>query len=230
MQSRCVFLVFVVACAADSGGGSAPGPKVPNNPVACPTTGRYMSLRPGRAWTYEVTKPTGTQKKTQQVGSLEDIGGDKAGVQAFRVTTTKTGGTVVSWQEDTGTSIRRHREQDMSGISMTDEYYLPFHTRIDERVDYISGGAQWTETYDELATDVVTEQMSRVTKTDMWKVEATDAQIAVPAGDYCTMRVSRTTIVTGQPGALKTYWFARGVGKVREATSTAVEELASFTP
>jgi hypothetical protein len=206
----------------------------PNDPpieADCTVTGRYLPLRTGASWTYRVTGTAGTRNKTQEVGALEDVGGLKAGVMAFRVTTTKTTGQVISWQQDTGEAIVRHREQDLAGASQTDEYYVPFHTRIDEAPAHLAVGATWTETYDENVTDMVTGLMTTANKVDRWTVEADAEAVRVPAGDFCTLRVKRTTTVGGVAGSTKTYWYARGVGKIKElATGGDTEELASFTP
>ena len=209
-------LLALAACAND--------PAEPQ--VDCPTSGRYMPLDTGRSWTYRVTTSNGSQTKTQAVGPLEDVGGAKAGTLAYRVTTTKASGMVVSWQEDTGTAIVRHREQDLAGGGQTDELYWPHHTRLDEDPLHLAPRATWPETFDEVAVDLATMQSTTVTKTETWTVEADAEGVAVPAGDFCALRVRRTSTL----GSSKTYWFARGVGKIKEQTSAGdSEELASFT-
>lgn len=218
--------LVVVGCGGDPGASAVDAPM-----PECTATGRYLPLHAGAAWTYRVTGPNGTTMKTQQVGALEDVGGAKAGVMAFKVTTTKTGGTVVSWQQDTGTAIIRHREQDLAGGNQTEETYTPFHTRLDEAAEHLQAGVTWTETYDEAVTDVATAMTTTVTKTDTWVVEAVDAVVTVPAGSYCALQLARTTQVAGTPSSSKKYWYARGVGKVKEQTTGgSTEQLVSFTP
>src|SRR5687768_7874272 len=113
-------LALVAACGADD----AP-------PVECLDSGGYLPLVTGRSWSYRVTDTSGVvEDKTQAVGALEDVGGTKAGTMAYRLTTTKPGGMVVSWQEDTGTGIRRHKELDQAGSSQTTELYNPYRTRV----------------------------------------------------------------------------------------------------
>lgn len=217
-------IVASAACGTDTS-------DTPLEPVECPTDGRYLPLRTGASWIYEVTTSNGTHTKQQVVGAIEDVGGQKAGILAFRVTTTKPGGNVVSWQQDTGTAIVRHREQDNSGTTHTDEYFTPFRTRLDEAPEHLVPGTTWTESYEEHVTDVVTGEVTTASKSETWTVESTDAQIVVPAGQFCTLQLRRSSSVGGAAGSTKRYWFARGVGKVREQTDAADhEELASYTP
>jgi hypothetical protein len=197
----------------------------------CPTTGRYMELSEGASWTYEVDDGGGIETKTQTVGPLEDVGGSKAGTMAFRLTTARGTGEVISWQEDTGTAVIRHREQDNAGTTTTDEFYAPFKTRIDESDAHVVEGATWDETYTETVTSDDGKGPVTTTneKTERWLVEAVDETISVEAGDFCTLRVKKTSTVNGTGGSVKTYWFARGVGKVREEGGNQVEELAAYS-
>lgn len=207
------------------------GADAPLEPVECPTDGRYLPVRSGTSWMYEVTTSKGTHSKSQVVGPLEDVGGEKAGTVAFRFTTTKPGGSVVSWQQDTGTAIVRHREQDSAGTTHTDEYYSPFRTRLDEAPEHLVPGATWTESYDEIVTDVTTGQETTASKSETWTVESADAQVVVPAGQFCTLRLRRTSRVNGAASSTKLFWFARGVGKVKEQTdANDTEELTAYTP
>ena len=224
---RGIFLAFVLV--AGCGGGETAAPDAIE--LECPTTGRYFELATGASWSYRVEDPGGVEDKTQTVGPLEDVGAAKAGVSAYRMTTTTLNGEVVSWQEDTGTGILRHREQDLAGTTTTDEIYEPFKTRIDESDDRIVEGATWTEDYTETVTttDETGTTTATIPKSERWLVEAVDEVIRVPAGDFCTLRVKRTSTTEGA-GAAKTYWFARGVGKVREEGASQVEELTAWSP
>jgi len=187
-----------------------------------------MRLVEGASWTYTVDDGTEVTDKTQSVGPLEDIGGEKAGTLAYRLTTTKPGGQTISWQEDTGDAVRRHRELDMSGDSFTDEIYQPYRTRIDETAAHTAEGATWSESYTELVTDA-DDVTTTADKVETWTVVAVDEAITVPAGDFCTIHLDRSSTVGGVPGSMKSYWFARGVGKVKEAGENQTEELVSFT-
>ncbi len=215
-------LVLVLALAL---GAAACSADPPPDPGECPTTGRYFALSPGASWTYEVDDGSEVVEKTQIVGDLEDVGGAKAGTTAYRLTTSKVSGEVISWQEDTGTAVIRHREQDNAGSTTTDEIYTPFRTRVDESPAHIVLGAMWTESYTETVTSMGA--TTEADKVETWRVEAVDEPLAVPAGDFCTLRVRRTSTVGGTPGSDKTYWFARGIGKVKEVGGSQTEELLS---
>lgn len=211
-------LVALAACSADDA----------QPPPECPTTGRYLELVPGATWRYLVTDANGVIEKTQTVGPLEDVGGSKAGIMAFRMTTTKMGGQVVSWQEDTGATVRRHKELDMAGGSQTTELYQPYRTRLDEGPTHLTGGAAWSESYEEIVTDAA--QMTTTTpKTEQWRVDVVEDEVVVPAGTFCALRVSRTSMTPGGAGSDKTFWFARGVGKVKEIGLGQTEELISVS-
>ena len=56
-------------------------------------------------------------------------------------------------------------------------------------------------------------------------VEAVDEQVTVPAGVFLTMRMRRVDSDKG----VKTYWYARGVGKVMERDEHEVEMLQSYS-
>lgn len=222
MMARLGALLLVLCgCAADS----EPDPVQ----VDCPETGRYLPMRTGASWTYRVTDDNGDMtEKTQTVGAEEDVGGAKVGTLAFRVETTKAGGTVTSWQEDTGDGVIRHHERDASGTTATDEWYEPYRTRISESTAHVTAGAAWSEDYTESVTDLATNLTTTASKTERWEVVAVDEVVSVPAGDFCAMRVHRTSTVGGVPGSDKTYWFARDVGKVKETGATQTEELVEY--
>lgn len=216
--------LVVSACGSDGGGGGADA-----DPGGCDLTGRLLPLVPGTSWRYRVTDLSNntTEVKTQTVGELEDVGGAKAGTMGYRMTTQKQGGTVISWQEDTGDRILRHREQDMAGGAQSDEIYEPYKLRIDESAMRMQVGAQWTETYQEVITDTATNATTTTDKSEMWSVVAVGEVIDVDAGTFCTVRMRKVSQATVS-GSDKTYWFAPGVGKVRELSDTRDESLVQM--
>jgi hypothetical protein len=228
MKSRLLTMI-VLAFAAACGGGGGTG----DDANLCDSTERYMTLVTGESWTYRVTDSNNVRTaKTQTVGAEEDIGGELAGTTAFRLTTVKgtTGqGMTISWQQDTGSGIVRLREQDDSGGTTTDEYYMPLRHRIDESAAHIVPGAAWDESYtEEVYTDGGTVPTT-ADKTEHWTVIADDETVTVPAGTFCTLHLHRTSMVGGVDGSDKEYWFARGVGKVKERGAGQTEELESST-
>ena len=223
--TTCFSYLIAVATALGACGDDAP--ELPASD--CAETGRYLELRPGASWTYRVTDVDGVvEQKTQTVGALETMAGAKAGVQAYRLTTTKGGGGMtISWQEDRGSSIVRHAEEDNSGANTTRELYVPYRTRVDESEAHLVAGMSWTETYTEQVTDSAG-MTTTADKSETWIVQAIDEDVTVPAGRFCSLRVRRTSTVGGQAGSDKTYWFVRGIGKVKETGAGQTEELESY--
>ena len=194
-----------------------------------PPPARMLPLKLGATWTYQVTEATGAvgMKKTT-VEAFEDVGGLKAGTKAFRMRTDKAGGDdkTVSWLEDRGDMVVRHREVSYkrgTDIINGDESWQPFRMRVDERMERVAAGATWTETYSETVTEGLSTNTTMVS--DRWIVDAADEMLTVPAGTFRCLRV-RKLGENGKPD--KTFWFARGVGKIKE-TGGQTEELASFS-
>jgi hypothetical protein len=213
------------------------GEEVPETPdggaITCtaPASERLLPLAVGTVWTYRVTPLGGAPvEKTSTVEAYEDVGERKAGVVAYRVRTEKTDGVTVSWQEDRCTQILRHREQsfDMAGTQLDDQFYVPAKLRVDESEARLAPGVSWTTSYSEVSVDPLTGNTLTKSKTETWTVEAIDEQVTVPAGTFTTVRVRRVGQDAGQ--ADKTFWFARGVGKVKEQGDQLEELVAVVQP
>lgn len=221
----CLAHALLAACHGDRAAPDAP------SDVQCPTTGRYLPLQTGNSWTYAV-KDVGTganEDKTQTVGPLEDVGGAKAGTMAYRLTTTKVGGMVTSWQQDTGDMVVRHREIDAAGAQMTDEVYSPNKLRIDETAEHTAMGAIWDISYQEAVTDSKTKITVTVSKSERWNVVSANDVISVGAGSFCALKLRRTSMSGGGSKSDKTFWFVRGVGKIKEEGTDQVEVLTTYS-
>lgn len=216
--------VVVIGCGGSGGGDT------PDASGDCPTTGRFLALSTGRSWTYKVTDTVNhtVAMKTQSVGALEPVVAHP-GVQAFKLTTTKPGGSTDSWQEDTGTEVRRHAENDNSGTNTTTEVYDPYKIRIDESPDHVLANASFTIAYDEIVSANGGPAMTTA-KTEDWTIVAVDEMVDVPAGTFCALHIHRTSSVGGAVGSTKDFWFTRGVGKVKEVGDGQTEELSSVSP
>lgn len=218
---------LLAAMASCSDGGNTPQPD--GAAVACNLAlgERYFPLKIGASWTYTVTE-TGkpTTEKSNTVEALEDVGDRKAGVKAYRLRTTKPDGPTVSWQEDQCPTIVRHREQsfDAQNVMVTDQFFVPSKLRVDESAAHLVVGATWTNSYTEVEVDKVTGQTATKSKDETWKVEAVDESVTVPAGTFSALRVRKTT----SGAADKTFWFAKGVGKLKE-TGEQTEELKAVS-
>lgn len=204
----------------DSGGGE---------PCATALTERYLPLAVGASWTYDITdlvtpgSPTVTKSNT--VETFEDVGGRKDGTVAFRIRTEKANGVTVSWQEDTCTGVVRHREQsfDAAAIMESDQFYMPSKPRIDESPERLTLGARWTASYQEVEVDPVAGETT-VSKDETWTVEAVGESITVPAGTFTTVQLRKVT----SGDADKRFWYAQGVGKIKEEGEQR-EELRAFS-
>jgi hypothetical protein len=182
----------------------------------------------GATWTWQVTSSSGARHdKVSTVEVLEDVGGAKAGVMAFRVRTQGDDGVTVSWQEDTGQAIRRHREKTLSpaGALVSDQSFTPSKLRLDEAPARLTVGATYTESYTEVEIDPATGESKSASKSETWTVEAVDEPVTVPAGTFACLRLRRVGSDAG--AADKRFWFARGVGKVKE-TGGQTEELKAY--
>ena len=229
------YVAFASALAA-CGGGDDPAtdvddPDIDAGDTGCqtPASERLLPLAIGASWTFEVT-PNGapSEIKTSTVEALEDVGATKAGITAFRVRTEKVDGYTVSWQEDLCDKIVRHREQslDLGEVPSTDQIYQPSKLRVDETAAHTTMGATWIDTYTEVEEDLVTGDITTVEKSESWTVEAAAESVTVPAGTFTAIKLRRTSDVVG--AADKIYWFAPGVGKVKEA-GDQLEELTEYT-
>ena len=72
---------------------------------------------------------------------------------------------------------------------------------------------------------LVIEERSRA-KAETWTVVSTAETVTVPAGTFTCLHLRR--MATDDPQTQKDYWFARGVGKVKESGGQ-LEELSKYT-
>ncbi len=221
------YLIGMLSLAACGGGGGDDGAQPDADTSDCPTTGRYMPLAEGASWTYRVVTDT-TGEKTQTVGAEEDIGGMHAGEMAFKLTTAKPGGgQTLSWQALTDDGVIRFAEADEQGVNTSREDYVPERWRVNETEALAGEGATWTDDY----TEYISENGGAPTttsKTETWTVMGVDEVITVPAGEFCTLHLRRTSTAGGLDGSDKAYWFARGVGKVQEVSAGQTETLTAY--
>ena len=188
-----------------------------------------LPLTTGNRWTYLVTDSTGSTMKTQTVMLEEPVGGSgpNASTMAFRMVTKKgVGGTdeTISWQARTGTRVVRYREQSfgaMSGQLELEEHWAPHKLRVDESPNHTVMGASWLEIDQETKLPVGGTPTSAEVR-DRWTVTAERQSVTVQGQSYEVMIVSKAG------GSEKTYWWARGIGKVKEIGPNQTEELMSY--
>ncbi len=190
---------------------------------------RFLPLRSGNTWIYQVDRAGTLTTKTTIVGAEELVGGDgpNSGELAFRVVTTKSDGGMaetVSWQALRGSRAVRYREQTFGpadGLLEQEESWSPYKLRVDEAPEQILTGASWVEQYDETKLPVGQPSTS-ASNSDTWTVLDESESVTVPAGTFDALVVQRVGATS-----TKTYWFVRGVGKVME-TGGQNELLESY--
>jgi hypothetical protein len=189
----------------------------------------FLPWQDGNTWTYRVTEAGVTSTKVTTVGALEPVGGTgpNADLEANKVETTKGAGGMdltVSWQLLVGERVLRYREQSFSastGDLELDEHWDPHKIHFDGSAEHIVANATWLEEYQETKLPVGGAPET-ATARDRWTVIAVDEEVTVPAGTFSAL------VLTKAGGtSLKTYYYVRGVGKVKEE-GTQTEELESF--
>jgi hypothetical protein len=205
--------------------------------------GRFLPLKPGARWTYRVRDslqvPT---MKTQTIEAEEPVP-RKPGVRAFRAVVRKGLGLAdmtVSWQQVTPDGIHRHQEDSyrpgLMGAPPTlrgHAWWEPHKLRIDERRERLRQGAVWTVRFKESSVDAAPGSPIEVhDRSERWSVVSVGEEVTVPAGTFKDTLQLRKIGDAGASteeggGTDKRYWFACGVGKLREE-GMQTEELVSF--
>jgi hypothetical protein len=200
-------------------------------------TGALLPWKPGNSWTYKVTDDDGTTTKITTISAApEPVGlGPLKDTMAYRVVTKKSDGMdqTVSWQAPVGDMIVRYREQSYAastGKLELEEYWQPYKIHIDGTAEHTQSGATWAVHYEETKVKVVDDVLgapSTAATDDAWKVLNASSEhvgVTVPAGPF------EDPVVIQKAGgsSIKTYWYVRGVGKVKESGGQT-EELVSFT-
>jgi hypothetical protein len=227
---KLLFTVAVVtACLAGCGGGNDMPPPTGTVDAGPPmtTSGPYQPLTVGSTWTYRVDDQGFQYDKTSTVESLEDMGGAKAGTTGYRVRENVKSAMQLTWYDQSGTEVRRHHDQffDDQNRMLSDEWYSPFMLRVDEAPEHMQMGAAWS--IDFVNTKTTSDKpTAMLNHTESWKVDGVDVVVGVPAGSFYSLQVTRTDV---GDGAVKTMWFVKGVGKVKELTNAGhLEELTSY--
>jgi len=216
--------MFVVAGCADhtgvpcADGGEALRPSVAGGSLDT----RYLPLVVGATWTYRVKSSVETTMQTVTVEAEDTFAGAEPGARGFRIVTQKAyGAQLVSWWEDRGDQVVRHRELAIDGEGATygDESFVPARPVVDELAKHTTLAATWKQRF----RDVIEDSGSTYydCKADKFLIPAVDDVVTVPAGTFTALQVHRT-----DSGA--TAWFARGVGKVKQVSDTTAE-LVSFS-
>jgi hypothetical protein len=118
----------------------------------------------------------------------------------------------------------RFREQSFhaqTGALELEEHWSPYKLHFDGSDAHTRAAASWDEVYEETKHSPGASPETS-SERDRWLVDSPEERVTVPAGTF------RAVVVVKAAGAeLKTYWYARGVGKVKE-TGGQTEELVSY--
>ena len=195
---------------------------------------RLQPLRLGARWTYQIRslRDDSIRAKTTTVTATRVLDGKKADKRVFETETRFADDLTVGWIEDVGLRLVRHGEQRFKRGTLRATHRVWWHphkTKVDESPARLRVGTFWDEEYTEEGGD--TPGLRR----DRWTVKALDEPVTVPAGTFRCVRLQRDELLNSNAGedaqdVSKTYWFAPGVGKVKELADfgNRIEELVSF--
>jgi hypothetical protein len=221
---RRLAVVLAVALSACGGGGGG-GDGTPPPPPPPPPPGTSLApLSAGSRWLYKVTDPVkGSFDKFVEVVGPEAAPG--SGASAVRVRDVEPTQEEWGWlAESNGLVVRLYEEDRRSGVVTRATTFDP------GALKWLSApqAVGWTQHYAFTEEERPTGGVPRtIAKTYEWKVTGARVPVTVPAGTFECLEVTRQRI--DQPDEpVRTYWFAPGVGKVRESSRERVEELAQY--
>ncbi|OGQ89965.1 MAG: hypothetical protein A2289_15285 [Deltaproteobacteria bacterium RIFOXYA12_FULL_58_15] len=190
-----------------------------------PKQADYLPMAVGNRWVYEqVLLPGGGDDGliTKELTGTEAYAGD----ETFIMMTTQTNGEWnkrSNWGVD-GAAVTRLRQTVLDGdtVLWTNEYQ-PGFLRMDS--SKVGDNASFKESHLRVRRDAGGVELDRDNKEYSWTVETTDEEVAVSAGKFSCTRIRRVD----EKGAWKLFWYAEGIGKVRERGDTSEERLAEYT-
>jgi hypothetical protein len=216
--------LVAVGCVTDAKQDATPDGGAPDTSVP------LLPWAVGNSWTYKVTGKGIVTQKITTIDAEEMVSGTgpHAAEMAYKVVTSKSDGTdkTLSWQMDSDGKVLRYREQAFSASSgdlSLEEHWDPYKLHIDGTTDHTKADANWLETYQETKLPADGTASTTTEQHDRWSVDQADATVTVPAGTF-----EHVIVFTKAGGSdLKTYWYLRGVGKLKE-TGGQTEELVSY--
>jgi hypothetical protein len=109
---------------------------------------------------------------------------------------------------------------DQQGQTTGTDVDTPYRLKLDESAAHTKTGAQWSTSFTETSNGG-----APTTKTESWYVVSDSESLTVMAGTFTCLHIRRTS----SGGTVQDYWYARGVGKVKETGGGQDEELMSYT-
>jgi hypothetical protein len=197
--------------------------------VGAGANGPLLPWKVGNSWTYRVTDSKDVSTKTTTIGEVEAVGGTgaSAGTMANKVVTRKKDDTdqTVFWASDLDGRVVRYREQSFAastGMPNGDQYWDPYKVLVDGGADHNSNNSSWLESYRETKVPASGVAEMAVEKRDLWRVIGTKESVTVPAGTFDSVVFQKVG------GTTKSFWYAPGIGKIKETGDGQVEELVSY--
>ncbi len=216
-----------VACGSDSGSDADGGTEADaSDQSPCGFENRYLPYQPGYKWTYRVTNLANPEvtTKTQELTTETDADLGEVIVQ----TTSKGTGTTVSALKRVDEAIVRLRQEDHDSLGALERttVYDPGQTRLDEADARFTMGA-WDDVYTVTVTDELGAPVpgSSGERTDHWEILGVGVPCSSPLGEFSCLHIRRQRTVGGVSD--KQFFFALGIGKVKEVNANQVEELVS---
>lgn len=227
MRTRSLTLALALVLPLSVACGATDDPPGTGGPSA---TGPLLPWSVGNNWTYRVTDDEeGVTTKVTTIEEETTVGGDgpHKDDRAYRVVTRKKDGAdqTISWQIDEGDRVLRYREQSFSastGELALEEHWDPYKLHIDGTDEHTEPGVTWLESYAE-TKEPVDGDPETANARDVWTVDGVGVEVTVPAGTFSDCIV----FIKAGGDKPKTYWYQRGVGKIKE-TGTQTEELSDY--
>jgi hypothetical protein len=183
-----------------------------------------------RYWVVDPTTAT-SDLESHTTEAIEDVG---SGRMAYRIRKTRLkGGTSMEYMQKFGALTVYYRDSNLAGDGslIRQDDYTPYRVRFDGSAQHTATGAQWSETYAQVEMSP-TGGTVQSNQTAMWDVLGGDETVTITGTGTITpehttyahcVKVQRTV-----GNSTKTYWFARGIGKVKESGGQE-EQLVSYS-
>jgi hypothetical protein len=220
--------------------------------VELPTAESLFPQKVGNSWTYLVT-PLAVELPSYKkviIDAMEMVGGtgNSATRPAFRHVTCKSAPTIeacdmppsatnrvdrtIGWLGMADKTLGNYREQAFKKATdmLTEEdWWEPHRIKIDMNPAHTVAGATWTDSYKEFK-HATGGAITSSTQNEVWMVMAVDQTVTItpPGGAPRTYPGCIQVSHSNNSGSMtKSFWYARGIGKVKE-TGAQIEELLDY--
>lgn len=221
-------LLTSLALAACGGSSGSSDGATPDGAVVLAE--RFLPWQVGSVWSYKLTDPKGmladALDRKVTILAQTDVGGVYAGTIAFKVHHEQLTGSKTVFEGFDGEKDVRYETihyADLAGAQeVSTDVDMPYRLKLDETAAHLATGATFTESFTETTTG---KGAGTITKSENWQVINGAEQVTVIAGTYTCVHIRRTGSTP------QDYWYAKGVGKIKETGSGAQdEELMAYTP